>query len=755
MPAAKTTHEGNLLIHERSPYLLQHAHNPVHWRPWGPQALAEARKADKPIFLSVGYSTCHWCHVMERESFERKDIAAILNKYFIPIKVDREERPDVDEIYMTATQLMTGRGGWPNSVWLTPDGRPWYAGTYYPKPAFEELLGRLAEIWRTRRSDVEAQADEMSKAIRRSLAARTEPTALSHAPATAALEALRESFDKEHGGFGPAPKFPPHGALRLLAAEIRRTRSKAALGMLTRTLDAMAAGGMHDHLGGGFHRYSTDEKWLVPHFEKMLYDNAQLLRAYTDGFLLTDNRDYARVAEGIARWVASEMTDPSGGFYSALDADSEGEEGKFYLFACDEVIEALGPSEGKRFCRIYNVKKRGNWYDPVHRRHPSSNILHLAAPLAKIARDERTSEADLRAALIDARAKLLAVRDKRIRPHLDDKVLAGWNGLMIESLAYAGRHLGKPEYVAAAEQAAEFVLTQMRKDGRLQRSWRKGSAGVNGYLDDYAFLAEGLLELHAATRRKHWEDEAAALMEVLDAHFIDRSGGYYLTSDDHESLLARIKSPIDQAVPSGNAVAGGVLVRLERLKDARNVLASFAAMTPRAPRATSRMIVATSAYLNAGGQGAAPVKRASISAEGDRVSVECTAPADGIAPGAEAELTLRLTVDAGWHLAANAPGDVKSVLPTSVAMTDGPAALGKVAWPAGREVVLAEGDPAMAIYDGVTEVVLPVRIAADAPAGRTELELTATAQPCNDQSCLLPQKLKVRVPITVAPAKKQ
>ena len=500
----------NRLIHEKSPYLLQHARNPVNWYPWGPEAFARARKENKPVFLSVGYSTCHWCHVMEYESFERQDVAEILNKHFIAIKVDREERPDVDQIYMLATQVVTGRGGWPNSLWLTPDGKPWYAGTYFPREdragriGFKTVLRRLAKLWRERQKDVLGQADKLAKALKEysSAGRMAAPGKLSFDLLEKGTTGLRQSYDAAQGGFGrTAPKFPPHSALQLLFHEHRRTRTADLQKMATRTLDAMARGGIYDHLGGGFHRYATDAKWLVPHFEKMLYDNAQLIRAYVDGFLGTGSGAYKQVVRETAEWVFREMTDPAGGFYSALDADSEGEKGKFYLWTRQEIFDVLGSDEGTLLCDVYNVTKHGNFHNEVTGRRDGTNILHLTEATETMAARLKISHDALQHRLASARKKLLARRGGRIRPYRDDKVLASWNALMIGSLAYAGRHLQDGRYVAAAEKAADFILTRMRKDGRLLRTYRQGHAKLNAYLDDYAFLIDALLELHQATGR--------------------------------------------------------------------------------------------------------------------------------------------------------------------------------------------------------------------------------------------------------------
>jgi len=752
----QTRPPGNRLSGQTSPYLLQHADNPVHWQPWGEEAFTRAKAEDKPVFLSVGYSTCHWCHVMERESFEREDVAALLNEHFVSIKVDREERPDVDRIYMNATQLATGRGGWPNSVWLTPEGKPWYAGTYFPPedrsgmPGFKTVLRRLAELWRTRREEVEAQAEKLTEAVGalsgRSPAGEGGP-ALSRAPTQAAVEALRASFDRRNGGFGAAPKFPPHGALRLLLQEHRRSRDASLLEMVTETLDGMAEGGIRDHLGGGFHRYATDARWLVPHFEKMLYDNARLARTYAEAFELTGEARYGRIAAETCEWVLREMTDPGGGFHSAVDADSEGEEGKFYLWTREEVLEVLGADEGELFCRVYGVEDGGNFREEASGRRAGRNILHLDRPIEVSAKVEGLAADELRRRLAAAREKLLARRDGRVRPHTDDKVLAGWNGLMIGALGFAGRRCERPDFVAAAERAASFVLKTMRTDGRLRRSWRDGRVGGPAYLDDYAFLADGLLDLHEAGGDDRWRDEAGALMDVLDRHYAAEGGGYYLTSDDHEALLARPASPVDQAVPAGAAVAARALIRLGRVDRAKACLDAAAGLMRQAPQATTSMLLVTGLYLDAvaaGESGRRPAARSARPAVTAEVFVGDGEPA----PGETIELRLLVRVDPCWHVYG--PDEQGGeVVPTSVRLAAGAGELGEVAWPVPAKVRFAPDGPEVAVYRNVVEVPLPVRIAEDAPPGAAELTFELRAQPCDDRACLAPQTHRLPVTITV------
>jgi uncharacterized protein YyaL (SSP411 family) len=535
----------NRLILERSPYLLQHAHNPVSWWAWGDAPFEEARRTGKPVFLSVGYSTCHWCHVMERESFEDPEIARVLNARFVPIKVDREERPDVDAVYMAAVQLLTGRGGWPMSVWLTPDREPFFGGTYFPPrdgargPArgFLSILNEIADVYAADPARVRAATGALVSAVRAALAARGEPASDLPGPDAikAAVTAYRLAFDPVHGGLRGAPKFPSSLPVRLLLRYHRRTRDADALAMATLTLEKMAAGGLHDQLGGGFHRYSTDAEWLVPHFEKMLYDNALLAVAYAEVFQVTGRRDLARVARDTLRYLEREMTSPEGGLYSATDADSEGEEGRFFVWDEAELRAVLG-GDAERFLRFHGVTPAGNF--------EGRSVLWVPRP------DEDEWDA-----LAPAREALREVRARRPAPLRDEKVLAGWNGLAISALAFGGRVLGEPRHVQAAARAAEFVLGRMVKDGRLQRSWLAGEAGVPAFLEDHAFLAAGLLDLYEATFDARWLEAAVDLSERQQRLFGDDAGAWFQSAGDHDRLLVRGKAAHDGAEPSGASVA--------------------------------------------------------------------------------------------------------------------------------------------------------------------------------------------------------
>ena len=583
----------NRLARETSPYLLQHAANPVDWFPWGAEALGRARREDRPVFLSVGYSSCHWCHVMAHESFEDPGVAAVLNRHFVCIKVDREERPDLDAIYLRATQAMTGRGGWPNSVWLTPDGRPWFAGTYFPRDdvpgsiGFRTLCERLAGAWQGRRAEVEAQADELTRAVRADIAGAPAPASapppVAADPPAAAVSELRKQFDPVHGGFGGAPKFPPHGEIALLldAWELRGDRD--ALDMAERTLGAMYRGGLHDHVGGGFHRYSTDERWFLPHFEKMLGENALLAANYARAFRLTGAEAHARAARGIGDWMLREMASPEGGFHAALDADSAGGEGRYYLWSTAELAAALPPDDLAFAVGSLGAGPAGHVRDEATGRATGLCLLQrMALPPGREADAERVF------------AALRAVRDRRARPGLDGKILASWNGLAIGALASAGRALGEPRFAAAAERAAEFAWSRLRDaSGRLCRTCTGGVTAHPACLDDHAFLADGFLDLHEAGGDARWLDRAAELAAAMIGRFRDPGrGGFFFTADDHEPLIARLKDPFDGALPSGNAVACLVLQRLRRRTDselyrvmAEETLRAFAGAIARAPRA--------------------------------------------------------------------------------------------------------------------------------------------------------------------------
>jgi uncharacterized protein YyaL (SSP411 family) len=584
----------NRLATETSPYLLQHAHNPVDWYPWGPEALTRAKTEDKPIFLSIGYAACHWCHVMERESFEKEPIAELMNASFVSIKVDREERPDLDSIYMDAVQQMTGHGGWPMSVFLTPQGKPFYGGTYFPDqprhglPSFAQILEGVAQAWRDRRSEIEQSGSAIAAQIARGTAASTPGgSGVQGWMIDSALVSLEREFDAPNGGWGGAPKFPQPMAIEYLLRQHVRSGDDRPLSMARRTLDAMAAGGIYDHLGGGFARYATDAVWLVPHFEKMLYDNAQLARVYTHAWQVTADPRYREVVEETLEFVLRELRTDDDGFASSLDADTEGVEGATYVWSAEEMRSVLG-AESVAFSAAYDVTENGNW--------EGTTILRRVG--VGVGDDE---------VLRAARARLLEVRQLRAQPGRDDKVLTAWNGLMIAAFADAGAAIDRPDWTAAAERAADLLLRSVRdSDGRLRRSWKDGRALHAAVLEDYTHLAEGLLALYDATLDERWFVAARELMDQVLSHFADsEAGGFFDTADDHEALITRPKGLQDNAVPSGNAMAATTLLKLAaltgegRYSDAATAaLANVAAFMPRYPTAFAQWLVAATFALS-------------------------------------------------------------------------------------------------------------------------------------------------------------
>ena len=589
----------NRLVHEKSPYLLQHAYNPVDWYPWGEEAFRKAREEDKPVFLSVGYATCHWCHVMERESFEDPHMAELLNRHVISIKVDREERPDIDRVYMAVCQTLTGRGGWPLTVFMTPDGTPFFAGSYFPKtrrmgmPGFEDVVLHLSGLWRNNREAVVKAGEQIAGGVQPG-----GPKEAAPAPGVrvlrAAYDQLAHSFDGEKGGFGPAPKFPtPHRLTFLLRWQAREPRSNASL-MLESTLDAMRSGGMFDQVGFGFHRYSVDDRWLVPHFEKMLYDQALLALAYIEAFQATGNARRGRVAREILTYVLRDMTSPEGGFYSAEDADSEGVEGLFYVWTPEEVREILGKEAGEIFCRFYGITARGNFEGKL-------SIPHLASTIADEAARAGMDAGALETLLEESRGKLFEAREKRIHPLKDDKIVTSWNGLAIAALAKGAQALGEPAYAEAASKAADFILTVLRRpNGRLYRRYRQGEVAHRAFADDYAFLIWGLLELYEATFDPSRLASAIELQRNMNDLFLDESGGgFYYTARDGEKLFLKDKEIYDGATPSSNSIAALNLLRLARMtgevrweEEAAGVLSAFHDEVTNYPSAHTQFLIA-------------------------------------------------------------------------------------------------------------------------------------------------------------------
>ena len=606
----------NHLSAETSPYLAQHADNPVEWYPWGAEALTRAATEDKPIFLSIGYSACHWCHVMAHESFEDEATARLMNELFVNIKVDREERPDLDSIYMNAVVGLTGSGGWPMSVFLTPDGRPFYGGTYFPPtarygmPSFQEVLRAVSAAWQLRRANVLKSSDQIAAYLQQAVEVTSarESQPLSAATLRQAIVQINRMYDRTHGGWGGAPKFPQPMALEFLLRCLIHYPEPSLRSMLDHTLTAMLRGGIYDQLGGGFHRYSTDERWLVPHFEKMLYDNSQLARVYLHAWQALGQPEYRRGAIEILDYVLREMTHPSGGFYSTQDADSEGVEGKFFLWTSDEIHAQLG-DEAILFSEGYGVTARGNFSEP--HLPPGQNILSLSADPASIAPRHGLPVEELDRLLTEARRKLFAVRQQRPHPARDEKIITAWNGLMLAALAEAARDetLGEraATYRSAAERNAAFLLREMRTPaGRLSRTWKDGQAKFNAYLEDYAAVIDGLLELYQTTFDETWFIAAQELAEQLLAHYTDPAGGFFDTSDDHEALITRPKDVQDNAVPSGNALAATVLLRLAAFTGAERyyhhattLLGTLQDALQQAPFGFAQWLIALDLALNA------------------------------------------------------------------------------------------------------------------------------------------------------------
>ena len=717
----------NRLIHETSPYLLLHAHNPVDWYPWGDEALALAKRENRLIFLSVGYSTCYWCHVMEREVFSNPEIAKMMNEHFINIKIDREERPDLDEIYMTATQLLTQRGGWPNSVFLTPDLKPFYAGTYFPpidtpnRPGFPTILDAVHEAWVEREAEVIESAEQISTAIEMAtsrgftaLSGRTLDSSIT----TAALDYLRTAYNATHGGFGGAPKFPSPSNLEFLLSEYERESDESLLKMVTRTLDMMAYGGIYDQIGGGFHRYSVDAKWLVPHFEKMLYDNAQLAKIYLKAYQLTEEPQYRRVAEEVFNFVFREMAAPEGGFYSALDAETDAEEGKYYVWTADEIEKTLDTEEASRFNAVYGVDKGTNF--------EGKNVLYVP---------EGTAAEDTLKDLATAREKLLAARFEREYPLLDTKIIVNWNGLMIDAFAYGYDVLGEKRYLTAASKAARFILDTMRKpDGELLHTYTAGAVKQDAYLDDYAFLVRGLLGLYRATGDEQWLDFARTLTDkMIQLFWDDRNGGFYYTKADAEHLIVRSKKPYDSAIPSGNAVAVENLLALGNSYRhyAEETLQIFAESMVQSPSSFMRMHSALNKYL---------MSEADQESFGSSI---VTATAKVKRKDDEVDnVALQLKIAMGWHINANLPGQ-DNLIPTTVTVAaDAPVEIVDIAYPKGKTVRFEFSDKSLNVYEN--SLTIPIKLKRKSNWRRsTRITLKLTYQPCNETECLLPQTLNI------------
>lgn len=761
----------NRLAKESSPYLLQHAHNPVDWFPWGTEAFEKAKKENKLVFLSIGYSSCHWCHVMERESFEDKDVADYLNKHFVCIKVDREERPDIDEIYMTALQVMDGRGGWPLSMFLTPEGKPIVGGTYWPKEdrkldqgtarGFKSVLAYIVELDRDKGKELRQQADKIAEYTEDALTRAARGVALvelTRSLASGPAEELRDRIDDRYGGFGDkergfrGTKFPSPASLIAVMRAAQRDKDADLAKLVTLTLTQMAEGGIYDQLGGGFHRYSTERTWTVPHFEKMLYDNAQLITIYSEAFRNDPKPLYKQVVDETIRFILRGMTAPGGGFYSALDADSEGKEGEFYVWTAEQIEKAIGEKDAAIFRAAYGVSGQPTFEDRAY-------VLKRTRPIAEVAKDQKLSADELRGKLDELRAKLLVIRDKRPRPFLDTKVLTAWNGQMIAGLAVAGQTFKNPEYTKAAARAAEFVLASLRtKDGRLLRTFGKTGDGkaqarITAYLDDYAFLVDGLLCLHDATGDARWLSEAKSLTDgMVKWYGDDKAGGLFYTASDGEKLFARAKDFHDGVQPSGNSVVAHNLVRLwqktgdDRFRKlAEKTIKQFAGVLKSNPAAVPALGEALHDYLAAGGKKTEtetdPEPRKGITSADVVKATATLGPPD---KDGKRSLTVKLTIDKPWHIYANPVenDDLEGARTTVEVHAGGKKLPGKIDYPKGS----AEKDEKGAeyrVYTGEMTVTGTV-----SPGDATDLEVRVKVQACTSGEngrCLQGATLKVAV----------
>ncbi|HEX9940804.1 MAG TPA: DUF255 domain-containing protein [Thermoanaerobaculia bacterium] len=747
MSAQQTGHT-NRLANESSPYLLLHQHNPVDWYPWGEEAIERARREEKPIFLSVGYSTCYWCHVMERESFSSPETAELMNRDYVNIKLDREERPDLDEIYMTATQVLTGQGGWPNSVFLTPELKPFYAGTYFPpddrygRPGFRHVLEDLAAAWRTRRRDVEEQAEEMARALRHYLEERAHaaPEPPGGTVAYRALESLATRFDRQWGGFGGAPKFPTPSNLYLLL-DLSDERPEAGQ-MLSVTLDQMARGGIYDQLGGGFHRYATDREWKIPHFEKMLYDNGLLLELYACEHARTGDPQAARIARETASWIAQEMTSPEGAFWSAIDAETHGHEGAFYVWSREELLDVLGEEDFTFLAPLLGFDGPP-FFEGTH------YVLHLPERLEEAAGRRRMTPQDLWEQIDAGRRKLYMAREGRERPLTDDKILTDWNGMAITGLAAAGRLLDERSLVLGAARAADFILREMRPGGGpLLHVWRNGQGKIPAYLDDYVYLVRGLLALHEATGEERWLKTADDLTCEQLKRLRDPEGGFFVAGASPD-VLFRSKEVFDGATPAGNAVAVLNLLELARRTgdlgwrgEARAALRAFGQLVESHPDAVRMMTVAARRYHETGaGPEEADAEYGEIraaferSAEAAGVSkleheaekmVKARLELDGEAAGGWRPFRLVLEIAPGWHLQAN-PATEPYLVATEVRAEGG--GLRNVRYPEGEPLPSRLSHEPIAVYTGRVEITGEV-------SGAERLSLTY--QPCDETRCLPP-----------------
>ena len=763
----------NRLILENSPYLLQHAHNPVNWYPWGAEAFETAQSEGKPIFLSIGYSTCHWCHVMEKGSFEDQETARLMNESFVNIKVDREQRPDVDEVYMTAVQLMTGRGGWPMSSFLTSDGKPFFGGTYFPRESFRELLRKAAVAWRDQRPRLVEQASQIAARVALASAASGEAVEVG---SDLVGEAVRQSLsrhDDRLGGFSPAPKFPHEPELLLLLERSLRSDHRDALRAATITLDRMARGGIYDQVGGGFHRYSTDAKWLTPHFEKMLYNQAHLARAYLEASRITGDVLFERVARQTLDYVLRDMTSPAGAFYSATDADSEGREGEFFVWTPAQIRGALAPADAKLAMHVFGITDGGNF--------EGKNILNLPAPLAEVAASNGLLLPELLARLDRIRTRLFEVREQRIHPLRDEKIVTAWNGMMITTLARAGEVLAEQRYIEAAVRAAAFLWEHNRRpDGRLWRAHLDGTSSVEASQNDYAYLAEALVTLYDVTGERLFLERAAAVADVMIAWFWDggdggdggvegpggepASGGFFMSEDDHDGRLpVRPKSASDGAIPSGNSVAVRSLAmlsartgRLSYRQRAEATIAAFSSSIRRRPTGFAYMLLAVDELLGGaagpleyGARGAVRATASWDSGAGSSIASSGASSGDS-SGGSPRSLTVELQITDGWHINSSRPLQ-ENLVATRLSVDGAGLELRDVEYPRGEVVSLGFQDDPVSVLHGVFSIRAQVAMAgaeAGAEAGENGvIHLALTLQACDDQKCLRPETLALELPV--------
>ncbi|MCP4664645.1 MAG: DUF255 domain-containing protein [bacterium] len=756
-----TAAHSNRLAGESSPYLLLHQHNPVDWYPWGDEALDRAREEGKPIFLSVGYSTCYWCHVMERESFSNPEIAALMNRHFINVKVDREERPDLDEVYMTATQILSqGHGGWPNSVFLTPELKPFFAGTYFPpqdrygRPGFPSLLRSIADAWENRRPDLEAQAEKIARMMQGFLEDRGQPAAAPPAAAVAeqGLTELMRTFDDTWGGFGSAPKFPTPSNLFLLL-DWTDERPEAAR-QLEVTLDQMARGGMFDQVGGGFHRYSTDERWLVPHFEKMLYDNGQLIEVYAGWYARTGEAEAARIVRETAEFLAREMTSPEGAFMSAIDAETDAREGAFYVWTRREIEAAIGREEADFLAPIYGFDDQPFFRDPHHPEAEPTYVFHLPETISSQAARLGISEDSLLARIGPLREKLLAHRARRRRPLTDDKILTDWNGMAIAGLAVAGKALDEPELIERAARAADFVLGHLLPGGGpLHHSWRGGRAKIPAYLADYAFFVRGLLTLHEATGKGRWLRAATLLTEEQIDRLGDPGGGFFVAAAKAD-LLFRSKDIGDGAIPSANAVAVlNLLALAERTGEPRwrrqgtAALRAFAGPLESSPGRFLTLALAARRYRataedDRNGAPRVPPAVAVSELEERALALVIAETRLGTAEGTNGSswrpLEVLLEIADGWHVNAN-PASNEFLIPTRIEAHEGD--LRDLRYPPGRKLASDFSEDEITVYDGKVTIHGELR-----PTGAGETTLRLTYQACDEERCLPPVRRELAIP---------